>query len=199
VFDLFAQAERTPDRSQGGLGLGLALVKSLVELHGGTVACYSGGLGQGSKFVVTLPRLKQESTPAARPGNQPELPAARNKLNILVVDDNVDAAQMLKMLLEASGHSVRVEHEARGALERAGQEALDVGILDIGLPDLDGNELARRLRKCSETANTTLIAVTGYGQEHDRNSSLTAGFNHHLVKPVDAASLLALLNQISNR
>lgn len=174
-------------------------MKSLVELHGGTVACHSGGLGQGSKFVVTLPRLKQESTPAARPDNQIALPAARNKLNILVVDDNVDAAQMLKMLLEASGHSVRVEYEAHGALERAGQEALDVGILDIGLPDLDGNELARRLRKRSETANATLIAVTGYGQDHDRNSSLTAGFNHHLVKPVDAASLLALLNQVSNR
>lgn len=197
VFELFAQAERSSDRSQGGLGLGLALVKSLAELHGGKVACFSAGVGKGSRFTVTLPLLPaQDNLPERQQGDLDKQISA-GKLRIMVVDDNADAAQMLAMFLEAMGHHVLVEHGSRRALERARIEPLDVCLLDIGLPDLDGNELARRLRAQPETARTVLIAVTGYGQEHDRENALAAGFDHHLVKPVDTAKLSALLAEIS--
>lgn len=198
IFELFAQAERTSDRSQGGLGIGLALVRSLVELHGGSVACQSEGLGRGSSFTVRLPRLiKQEQI---RNDQRPALtPAAsENRLRILVVDDNADAANMLGMYLEAMGHEVIVEHGPRRALERARIEKPRVCILDIGLPDMDGNELARRLLAQSETASATLIAVTGYGQDQDRKNALAAGFAHHLVKPVDTGKLTAILSELKN-
>ncbi|MET0982803.1 MAG: ATP-binding protein, partial [Telluria sp.] len=156
AFDLFTQAKRSSDRSQGGLGLGLALVRNLVELHGGTVGCSSPGPGQGSTFTVRLPLAE----PAAIP--QPVLPAERHAapaLNIMVVDDNVDAAGMLAMLLEVSGHRVMVEHEPLRALAQARSARPDVCLLDIGLPDIDGIELARRLRAQPETAHSVLIAV----------------------------------------
>jgi PAS domain S-box-containing protein len=195
IFDLFAQAERTPDRSQGGLGLGLALVKSLVELHGGRVACHSAGLGKGSTFVVQLPRLASgEAAPAAGPSATLPPPGAR-QLDILVVDDNVDAAFMLKMLLEQWGHRVRVEHEALHALDSASRQAPDVALLDIGLPGMDGNTLAQRLRGVAGSAGAVLVAVTGYGQEHDRQRALAAGFDHHLVKPINTADLAAILER----
>jgi signal transduction histidine kinase len=192
VFDLFAQAERTPDRSSGGLGLGLALVKSLVELHGGTVTCASEGLGRGSMFTVCLPLMAagEKSHPPQEADSALPSPGT---LRVMVVDDNADAAQMLAMFLEASGHRVTVEHEARKALERARMESPEVCLLDIGLPEMDGKELARRIRAQPETANAVLIAVTGYGQEQDRQAALAAGFQHHLVKPVDPAKLVALL------
>jgi PAS domain S-box-containing protein len=196
VFDLFAQAERSSARSQGGLGLGLALVKSLVELHGGKVSCFSEGLGKGSRFTVCLPRvMEQMDLPERRQGNR-NIDIAATKLRILVVDDNADAAEMLAMFLEASGHHVLVEHEPRQALERARMDTPDVCLIDIGLPDMDGNELARLLRAQPATSDAVLIAVTGYGQEHDRQNSLAAGFSHHLVKPVDTAKLVALLAEI---
>jgi CheY-like chemotaxis protein len=192
AFDMFTQAERSPDRSSGGLGLGLALVKSLVQLHRGTVSCESAGLGKGSTFTVCLPRLlteeRQLEVPAADPSSQKRVAPLR----ILVVDDNVDAASMLSMLLEAGGHEVMTEHGARAALARAEAEAPQVCILDIGLPEMDGNELAHRLRAMPQTAGAMLIAVTGYGQENDRKQTLAAGFDHHLVKPVDARELTAL-------
>jgi PAS domain S-box-containing protein len=196
VFDLFAQAERTPDRSQGGLGLGLALVKNLVELHGGRVACHSEGLGKGSTFIIELPRLAEAETAAGAP------PAAVREraggpLDILVVDDNADAAFMLKILLEQWGHQVRVEHDALRALDSAARKAPDVALLDIGLPGLDGNALARRLRAEAGTAATSLVAITGYGQALDRQRALEAGFDHHLVKPVDTATLLAVLDRVA--
>jgi PAS domain S-box-containing protein len=192
IFDLFAQAERTPDRSQGGLGLGLALVKSLVELHGGRVACHSAGVGEGSTFVVMLPRLADDEpvpeaeAPAAAPQRAPGL------LDIMVVDDNLDAAYMLKILLEQSGHRVRTAHDAHGALEAIAREAPDVALVDIGLPGMDGNALARRLRSLPGGAALTLVAVTGYGQDADRERTREAGFDHHLVKPVDTAELAAI-------
>jgi PAS domain S-box-containing protein len=195
VFDLFAQAERTPDRSQGGLGLGLALVKSLVELHGGRVACHSAGLGKGSTFVVQLPRLAiDEAAPAA---SQPAMPSpgGRRQLDILVVDDNADAAFMLKILLEQWGHRVRTEHEAFRALDSAARQAPDVALLDIGLPGMDGNMLAQHLRSKTGSAGAVLVAVTGYGQEHDRRRALAAGFDHHLVKPINTAELAAILER----
>ena len=192
IFDLFTQAERTPDRSQGGLGIGLALVKSLVTLHGGTVSASSPGLGQGSEFCICLPRL-------ATPGDarDPDAPAAEAQgpggLRVMVVDDNVDAAQMLAALLEVQGHAVSVEYDGKGALERARRERQDVLLLDIGLPDMDGYELARRLRSQPESAGATLVALTGYGQHQDRKEAASAGFDHYLVKPADMDQVNAVL------
>jgi CheY-like chemotaxis protein len=199
VFDLFAQAERTPDRSQGGLGLGLALVKSLVELHGGRVACHSEGLGKGSTFIVQLPRLPEDGgARASGMETAPEQGRAR-PLDILVVDDNADAAFMLKILLEQWGHQVRVEHDASRALDSAARQAPDVALLDIGLPGMNGNELAQRLRARPDTAAVTLVAITGYGQERDRQRALAAGFDHHLVKPVNTEALGAVLDRVPVR
>jgi PAS domain S-box-containing protein len=198
AFDLFAQAERSSDRSSGGLGLGLALVKSLVELHGGTVACKSGGLGQGSTFSICLPRLAVQAQPVARAaGKRVEATTPAGPLRILVVDDNVDAAEMLKLLLEAAGHEVVVEHGPFSALERAKRYKPQVCLVDIGLPEIDGNEVARRLRAQSENSSVVLVAITGYGQESDRASALAAGFNHHLVKPVDTNALSSILSAIA--
>ena len=194
VFDLFTQADRSPDRSQGGLGIGLALVRSLVELHGGSVACRSAGPGQGSRFIVTLPRAVGQEAPAPGGDDEPvAAPSARRR--ILVVDDNVDAAQMLGMCLEAAGHDVMIEYAPLPALERARLAQPEICVLDIGLPGIDGNELARRLRTHPETSGATLIALTGYGQEQDRQNAMAAGFDHHLVKPVAAPELLALVAQ----
>ncbi|MCC2973140.1 PAS domain S-box protein [Massilia sp. IC2-476] len=196
VFDLFAQADRSVDRSQGGLGIGLALVKSLVDLHGGSVICRSEGEGQGSRFIVTLPRAARQEAPVrAQEEAVPAVPAGRRRT--LVVDDNVDAAQMLGMCLEAAGHEVMLEYSPLPALERARLVRPEICILDIGLPGIDGNELARRLRAQPETSGATLIALTGYGQEQDRCSALAAGFDHHLVKPVAAPELLALVAKAS--
>jgi len=195
AFDLFAQAERSPDRSSGGLGLGLALVRSLVELHGGSVACESAGEGQGSRFTVCLPRLPR--LPAEPVPAQPDAIVANDAgtadgaapLRIMLVDDNVDAASTLAMLLEIAGHEVAVEHHPLPALARARAASPQVCLLDIGLPDMDGKELAQRLRAQPETANSLLVAITGYGQDSDRACALEAGFDHYLVKPIDTAAL----------
>jgi CheY-like chemotaxis protein/anti-sigma regulatory factor (Ser/Thr protein kinase) len=192
AFDLFAQAERTSDRASGGLGLGLALVKNLVELHGGTVACTSDGPGRGSRFTVTLPRLQAAATPDA-PDDAARDATGDEGLSIMVVDDNVDAAAMLAMLLEASGHRVTVEHDPLRALERAEEEAPQACLLDIGLPGIDGYELARRLRARPSTAHALLVAITGYGQESDRQRASAAGFDRHLVKPIDLGILQDVL------
>jgi len=202
VFDLFTQAQRSVDRAQGGLGLGLALVKNLVELHGGTVACTSPGLGRGSTFEVALPLLEpapgQETSGAARAGAV-TAEGGRRPLRVLVVDDNVDAAATLGMLLEAYGYVACVEHDSHRALERARQQRPDVALLDIGLPEMDGNELARRLRADPQTGAIALVAVTGYGQEQDRRAAFEAGFDHHLVKPVDMDELAKVLAEIQGR
>jgi CheY-like chemotaxis protein len=193
VFDLFTQAERTSDRASGGMGQGLALVRSLVELHGGSVGAASEGLGKGSRFTILLPRMHTDPVQAGRRHDAQSRP---KPLKILVVDDNVDAAAMLSMLLEAFGHQVFAEHEAQRALARASIELPDVCLLDIGLPDMDGNQLARRLRAQPETSKSMLIAVTGYGQALDRSRSAAAGFDYHLVKPLDTAQLTALLSGV---
>ena len=195
AFDLFAQAERTSDRAQGGLGLGLALVKSLVELHQGSVTANSPGLGQGSEFVLRLPRRDTGSSATARAAQAASISQAR-PLRVMIVDDNADAASMLAMFLEASGHEVAVEHRPLEALERARVDRPNVCLLDIGLPEVDGNELARRLRAQDESKDAVLIAVTGYGQEQDRRNTAAAGFDHHLVKPLDMGQLAALLTQV---
>ncbi len=197
VFNLFTQAERTSDRSQGGLGLGLALVKALTEAHGGSAHAESEGLGKGSTFTVRLPRLVSNE-PVAVPDSSTvdvHIPASEPKLRIMVVDDNADAAVTLEMLLRAAGHEVLTESTASGAIERARVTTPQVFLLDIGLPDMDGKTLARQLRTIPELAHAVLIAVSGYGQEQDQQNSFAAGFDHHLVKPVDSAKLLALLAQ----
>ncbi|MFD2365466.1 PAS domain S-box protein [Pseudoduganella sp. GCM10020061] len=196
VFDMFSQAQRTADRSQGGLGIGLALVRSLVELHRGSVTAHSAGLGQGSEFIVRLPRVAAPA-PQERAPERPLASVHGGGLRLMVVDDNVDAAAMLAMFLESTGHSVAVEYDSRRALERAREERPDVMLLDIGLPGMDGNELARRLRAQPETAGATLIAVTGYGQEQDRRATAEVGFDHHFVKPVDIPQLSALLAELA--
>jgi PAS domain S-box-containing protein len=199
AFELFAQAERTPDRSSGGLGLGLALVKSLVELQGGSVTCESAGLGKGSTFTVRLPLVHIPDTEDMPRRDDSATMGDEQPLRVMVVDDNVDAAAMLGLLLEASGHQVTVEHRATAALDRGKELRPDVYLLDIGLPELDGKEVARRLRAQPETANALLIAVTGYGQESDRREALEAGFDHHMVKPVNSGELRALLARVSAR
>ncbi len=192
AFDLFAQGKRASDRSQGGLGLGLALVRNLVELHGGAVGCASPGPGRGSTFIVRLPL----AAPQPQPDERDAAPVRGERLKLMVVDDNVDAADTLAMLLEAAGHEVAVEHDSRRALERGRLAPPDVFLLDIGLPEMDGRELARRLRAQPETANCVLIAVSGYGQEQDRRAATEAGFSHHLVKPVDFDALAGLLAEV---
>jgi CheY-like chemotaxis protein len=198
AFDLFAQAARTPDRSAGGLGLGLALVKSLTELHGGRVSCASAGLGKGSTFSVQLPRHAESTNQHDRQNADHNVGQEIDPLRILVVDDNEDAASMLAILFEASGHQVTVEHSSRNALERAKQTAPQVCILDIGLPEMDGIELAKRLRAQPETAHSLLIAVTGYGQDQDRKQTQAAGFDYHLVKPADIKQLTAMIAEVKN-
>jgi PAS domain S-box-containing protein len=194
AFDLFTQAERSSDRSLGGLGLGLALVKSLIELHHGTVHCRSDGAGRGSIFTICLPHPLPDHD-AVTPDDTDEPAAAPDdgKLRIMVVDDNVDAATMLAMVLEAAGHEVLVEHAPHAALARSREAGVHAFLLDIGLPQMDGYELARRLRAQPETAGALLVAVTGYGQDRDRLQTADAGFDHHLVKPVDVKRLYSIL------
>jgi len=188
VFDLFTQAERTSDRSQGGLGLGLALARSLVELHGGSVKAASAGLGKGSTFTVYLPRYTEEAeSPIAEAVRHAA--SAQAPLRVLVVDDNLDAAHTLNLFLAANGHRVEIAYNAHDALAIAAQFAPQVCLLDIGLPDMDGNELARRLRALPQTSAATLIAATGYGRQQDRDAARAAGFDHYMVKPVNTVQL----------
>ena len=190
VFDLFVQGERSFDRAQGGLGIGLALVKSLVEQHGGCIGAASRGPGAGSDFTVWLPRAQAASVPdMPRHGDT----APGRPLSILIVDDNADAADMLSMYLGSIGHQVHVAYEGRRGLALVEAAAPDVLLLDIGLPDIDGYQLAQRFRALPQTAQATLIALTGYGQAADRERSIAAGFDHHLTKPVDITALLRLL------
>jgi CheY-like chemotaxis protein len=165
-----------------------------VALHGGRVSAHSEGQGRGSEFVVRLPLL-QALAVAARPREAP-VDAAAGPVRVLVVDDNVDAAQMLATLLDAHGHAVSVEYDGAGGFARAQRERPEVMLLDIGLPDMDGHELARRLRASSDTSEAVLVALTGYGQREDRERARQAGFDRHLVKPADLSELLRILAQV---
>lgn len=195
IFDLFSQAARTPDRSQGGLGLGLALVKSIVTLHGGTVAANSPGRGQGTTVQVILPT----TAPAPVPLGPVEIEApwsAQRSLRIAIVDDNEDAAELLATLMEQSGHRPTVFFSAEAFLASLEHE-VDVFILDIGLPRINGHQLARQLRAHCKHAAATLVALTGYGQAHDAALSKAAGFDHHLVKPVELTRLQDILRRVA--
>lgn len=195
IFDLFTQGERSSDRSQGGLGLGLALVRSLAERHGGAVTARSAGRGMGSEFEVTLPRARPIRSPADSESLSDDVNS--DSLRILVVDDNEDAAQMLAQFLEANGHRVSIAFRGDMALAMATVEAPHVLVLDIGLPDMDGHQLARRLRVLDATRGSTFIALTGYGRPEDRASSLEAGFDYHLTKPVNPLELIQLIGSVS--
>jgi CheY-like chemotaxis protein len=197
IFELFAQAERTLDRSQGGLGIGLTLVRHLVEIHGGSVQAFSAGLGTGSEFVVRLPA-------PAHLGPSDRFAVKRNAggaspERILVVDDNVDAAESLAKLLRLSGHEASTAYTGMAVAGAVAEHRPDVVLLDIGLPGLDGYEVARRLRAAPGGEGLLLIALTGYGQESDRQRSRAAGFDHHLVKPLDVVALELLLGNQKGR
>jgi CheY-like chemotaxis protein/two-component sensor histidine kinase len=187
LFEVFTQADRTLARSKGGLGLGLALVKGLVDLHGGTVEARSDGRDKGSEFTVRLPR-------AAEPAALTEVPVSPSsigkKKRILVVEDNRDSAESLRTLLDLSGYEVEVAHSGPAGLDAATRFRPHAVVCDIGLPGLDGYEVARLMRKRAETANARLIAVTGYGRAEDVEKARRAGFNQHLTKPVDPQELL---------
>jgi CheY-like chemotaxis protein len=198
VFDLFTQADRSLDRSQGGLGIGLTVVHSLTKMHDGTVQAHSEGLGQGSQFVVRLPitsRPRQEQTQTSN------LEAALRR-RILVVDDVVVAAKMVGQLLaESAGHEIRLAHDGAAALEVASEFHPEIVLLDIGLPDMDGYEVAKRLRSEPEGKELLIVALTGYGQESDRRRSEEAGFDEFLVKPpsLDALQKLSMHSKLASR
>jgi CheY-like chemotaxis protein len=188
IFDLFMQGERSPECAQGGLGIGLTLVRRLVEMHGGTVHAQSGGPGQGSEFEIRLPAEGRAS--AETPAPAIRRPAENeNTVRLLIVDDNTDSVALLKEAFSSWGHAVAIAHDGPAALSEAPQFRPDVVLLDIGLPGMDGYELARRLRERDDLKDATLIALSGYGQPGDRERSRRAGFTAHLVKPVDLATL----------
>ena len=191
VFDLFGQVERTSKLSQGGLGIGLHLVQRLVELHGGRVAARSAGLGEGSEFTVILPLAAPEPVVDVTPG----MPSAglRSGQRVLIVDDNRDAADTLALLVQTLGCTAEVAYDGAAALEILGRFAPDVILLDLGMPRMDGYEVARRIRQSAEGSDVRLVAVSGWGQEEDRRRTRAAGFDQHVVKPVGFAELQRLL------
>ena len=192
IFDLFAQGERTLDRSEGGLGIGLTLARRIVQLHGGSIEVRSEGPGKGAEFTVRLPRLDPDAW-EARPAQAARPLARGGKRAILVVDDNQDAAESASMLLKMAGHDVSIEHDGAEAVERLSEHLPDVILLDIGLPGMDGYEVAKRVRDLPGGQMVRIFAMTGYGQEEDRRRSRAAGFDGHLLKPVMPADLFALI------
>jgi PAS domain S-box-containing protein len=192
VFEMFSQLAPALDRSQGGLGIGLALVRGLAELHGGTVAAFSDGPGKGSEFVIRLPLTEAASLPSdSAPTETPHAAGLR----VVIVDDNADAADSLAMVLELEGHEVRTAGDGIAGLELIGAFAPQAVILDIGLPRLNGYEVARRIRHDYQDAGIVLIAVTGWGQQQDKQTAVAAGFDHHFTKPVDPGELQRVLSR----
>jgi CheY-like chemotaxis protein len=198
IFEMFTQADHTMERQHGGLGIGLALVKRLVEMHDGEVSAGANPAGQGSEFLVKLPlmsipKANESSTSSSATPAKGEAP-----LRILVVDDNRDSAETLSMLLELMGNEITVAYDGEQALARANEIKPDVVLLDIGLPKMNGYEVARRIRKEPWGSNPILVAITGWGQTEDKELSRESGFDHHLVKPVDHDQLLTLIQKRKN-
>lgn len=191
VFEMFSQVTSSRDRSEGGLGIGLALAKGLVGLHGGQIEARSAGMGQGSEFIVRLP-LRRTSLPQQKQTihSTSARPVTRR---VLIADDNRDAAESLATLLRLDGHDVTVVHDGREALAAFSAVQPEVALLDIGMPELNGYEVARQVRQGSLGRAVTLIAVTGWGQDKDKVQALAAGFNHHFTKPIEADHLCELL------
>jgi two-component system, chemotaxis family, CheB/CheR fusion protein len=196
MFELFSQGDRSLDRSEGGLGIGLTLAQSLAEMHGGTITALSEGPGSGSEFVVRLPAVRDKAPALPSPGDGPANEVARSG-RVLVIDDHVPTAQGMARLLKLAGHDVRVAHNGFDALGEARKQRPEVIILDIGLPGMDGYELAAQLRREECGKDAVLIAVSGYGDEQARSRSREAGCDHHLVKPVDTEAILSLIQQHS--
>ena len=194
IFDMFMQVDRTSEQSQAGLGIGLTLVKRLTEMHGGSIEAKSAGEGQGSEFVVRLPVLCKP--PVTSPSDRPV--ESRPERRILIVDDSRDS-ESLAMLLEITGNKTYMAHDGVEAMEAIEKYRPEVALLDIGLPKLDGHEVCRRVREQPWGKNIFMIALTGWGQEDDRRKSEEAGFNGHLVKPVDYDKLLELLSSLTTR
>jgi CheY-like chemotaxis protein len=193
VFDAFVQGDRDLDRAHGGLGVGLTLVRRLAELHGGSASAASPGPGRGSSFEVRLPAI--EPSEAVDHGLVPARKPVRSA-DILIIEDNADAATTLRGLLELRGHRVRVARDGAEGLAALREQAPDVALIDVGLPGIDGYEVARRARAIlGARASTLLVALTGYGLPEDRSRALEAGFDEHLVKPVDPAALEALFSR----
>jgi signal transduction histidine kinase/CheY-like chemotaxis protein len=191
VFNMFSQVHSTTDRSEGGLGIGLALAQGLIELHGGAIEANSEGLGCGSEFTVRLPRRPVQSPKIT--ANKPATPARTLRRRILIADDNRDSAETLAALLRMEGHDVTSVHDGPVALSAFTEIKPDVALLDIGMPGLTGYEVARRMRQSNSGASLTLIAITGWGQDIDKERAYAAGFDHHLTKPVDPHRLAELL------
>jgi len=189
VFEMFTQVDRSSRLAQGGLGIGLTLVRSLVGLHGGQVRAHSRGAGTGSEFIVELPSV---AAPARRAGHTKDLEAFPSR-RILVADDNRDSADTLGALLDTLGANVSVVYTGRAALEALDTFRPDVVILDIGMPEMDGYDVARRIRSRADGAHVLLIALTGWGQNHDKERARMAGFDHHVVKPPDIDALRELV------
>jgi PAS domain S-box-containing protein len=196
IFDMFMQVDRTAERSQGGLGIGLTLVKRLAEMHGGSIEARSGGEGQGSEFIVRLPVLSKPS--GGRQGGTDGKRESRSQRRIVIVDDNEDSADSLAMLLQITGNQTFMAHDGVEAIEVIEKQRPEVVLLDIGLPRLSGHEVCRRVREQPWGKDIVFIALTGWGQEDDRRKSEEAGFNGHLVKPVDYDQLLQLLSTLTN-
>jgi CheY-like chemotaxis protein len=196
VFDLFVQGERTLARTEGGLGIGLTIVRKLVALHEGTVTARSDGLGKGSEFIVTLPALSRKQ-PVRESATTWQPRKARTTRRVLIVDDNRDTAETAAALLIASGHDVRTVYDGLSALATAREYLPDVVLLDIGLPGMNGYEVARQLRLSEQQHSMLLVAVTGYGQDADRQRSREAGFDHHVVKPLEPATLERIVASIT--
>jgi len=195
IWDLFTQAERALDRAPGGLGIGLTVARRIVELHGGHIEAFSEGPGKGAEFVVTLPALPMTSDAEDR-GDVPAEPLPERTVRVLLLEDNPDVAEGLAMLLELCGHCVRVVHDGVAALDAARADLPDVMLVDIGLPGMDGYEVARRVRHDPALRHLVLVALTGYGRDEDKQKTKAAGFDHHLVKPVDPDVLLGLVSRL---
>lgn len=196
IFETFAQERQSLDRAAGGLGLGLAIVRSLVSLHGGTVHARSEGVGRGAEIIVSLPGANPAAT-AARVASPSKKSVTTDGLRVLVVDDNEDAAELLAEALRAVGHRVAVAHDGASALRLLDTDAADIGLLDVGLPDMDGFELARRIHGRSGFEAMPLVAVTGYGQDSDRKAAQAAGFCALLVKPARLDELGAMILRLA--
>src|SRR5690606_23957129 len=195
VFEIFTQVDRTLDRSQGGLGIGLSLVRRLMNLHGGTVEARSEGADRGSTFTIRLP-ISADAELAAAPAPKPEAEKPARSLRVLVVDDNLDAADSLAIQLEYSGHQTRTVYSGIEALPAAAELAPDIAFCDIGMPGMDGNQVASALRAAARSSAMVLVALTGWGSEEDKRRTRDAGFDFHLVKPVSFQTVSAVLSRL---